>query len=90
MFISKVFILCVLICTTLAAEQNDSCLPNQNTLHDSVDDYPVRIPRQVLKQLTDTLGNSTGLFKVWQYAFKLTKDELLKEKVRVTSVRICT
>ena len=90
MFISKVFILCALICATLAAEQNDSCSPNQNTLSDSVDDYPVRIPSQVLKQLTKISDNSKGLFKVWQYASKLTKDELLKEKVRVTYVCICT
>ena len=90
MFIYDLFILCVLTCATLAAEQNDSCSPNQNTLSDSVGDYPVRIPRQVLEQLTNTLTNSKGLHKVWNYASILTKDELLKEKVRVTSVRICT
>ena len=35
MSIFKVFILCALICAILAAEQNDSCSPNQNSLADT-------------------------------------------------------
>ena len=77
MFICKVFLLCALICATLAAEQNDSCTPNQNSLADS----SVRMPVQVLEKLKDF----KGLHNLWINAMSLRKDELLKKEVRVTS-----
>ena len=84
MSICKVFLLCALICATLAAEQNDSCSPHQNSLAD----YSVRIPVQVLEELKDITYKSKGLIKLWTNAYSLTKDELLKEEVRITSEHI--
>ena len=84
MSICKVFTLCALICATLAAEQNDSCSHNQNSLAD----YSVMIPVQVLKQLINITDKSKGLYKLWEYANKLAKDEILKEEVRITSEHI--
>ena len=84
MSICKVFTLCALICATLAVEQNDSCSPHQNSLAD----YSVRIPVQVLEKLKDITDKSKGLYKLWNYAKNLTKDELLKEEVRITSEHI--
>ena len=84
MSIFKVFILCALICATLTAEQNDSCSPNQNSLAD----YSVLIPVQVLDQLIDITKDSKGLHQLWKHALSLTKDGILKEEVRVTSVHV--
>ena len=84
MSIFKVFILCALICATLAAEQNDSCSPNQNSLAD----YSVIIPVQVLDQLINIKKDSKGLFQLWKHALRLTEDGILKEEVRVTSVHV--
>ena len=54
----------------------------------SADDYPVKIPWQVLKRLLDILRKSKGLFQLWTNAFHLTKDTLLKDEVIFTSVHI--
>ena len=84
MSLFKIFTLCVLICATLAAEQDDSCSVNQKTS----DDNTVMMPKQVLDQLRDIGGKSNGLFTLWKYASKLIKDKRLKDKVRVTSVDV--
>ena len=84
MSICKVFTLCGLICATLAAEQNDSCSPHQNSLADN----SVRIPVQVLEKLKDIADKSKGLFELWRNAMNLMKDELLKKEVRITSEHI--
>ena len=84
MSIFKVFTLCVLICATLAAEQDGSSSANQNIQ----DDNTVMIPEQVLRQLTDIGHRSKGLFKLWGNAFHQIDDDLLKNKVTVTSVHV--
>ena len=84
MSICKVFTLCALICATLAAKQNDSCSPHQNSLVDN----SVRIPVQVLEKLKDITDKSKRLIGLWTNAYSLAKDEILKEEVRITSEHI--
>ena len=84
MSICKVFTLCALICAILAAEQNDSCSPHQNSLAD----YSVRIPVQVLEKLINITDKSKGLLELWKNAYSLAKDEISKEEVRITSEHI--
>ena len=76
-----IVIVCTMICVTclVAAEHDDS---------GSADDYPVKIPWQVLKKLLDISHRSKGLFQLWKNAFHLTKDVFFKDKVIFTSVCI--
>ena len=85
-------IVCTMICVTclLAAEDEGSGSANQSTLNISAVDYPVTIPWQVLKQLLDISDKSNGLYTLWINAISLTKDRLLKDKVRPISVYVCT
>lgn len=85
-----------IVCTTiyvtclLAAEDEGSGAADQSILNISAVDYPVTIPWQVLKQLLDISDKSNGLFPLWSNAISLTKDRLLKDKVRPISVNVCT
>ena len=81
MFILKCALILFATCL-LAAGEDGSGSSDQKTLIISLVDHPVTLPVQVLKQLTDTTVNSTGLFALWKNAFNLAKVTTLKKKVR--------
>ena len=71
------------------SEQADSGSVDQITLNASVDDYLVTLPMQVMKELVVPLDNSKGLYLLWRNAQYLTKNQLLKDEVSITSVHAC-
>ena len=87
MFVFKVSTLFALIYTSfsLPAEQAGSgstVLRDGDLNYDSVVDYPVTVPKKVLKELLDISDKSKGLLLLWRNSFYLTKDSLLKAEVR--------
>ena len=85
MLVLKTFMLYAVMYIT-CSEQARSDSVDQGTLNASVADYPVILPVQVLKKLVDISDKSKGLHKLWRNALYLTKDSLMEDEVRVTSV----
>ena len=52
--------------------------------------FSATLPVQVLKELVEISDNSKGLYSLWKNAKFLTKDELLKDEVRVASMHECS
>ena len=68
-------------------QASGAALPIQSdSINESVVDYPVTLPVQVLRKLVDISDTSKGLFSLWNISMYLTKEKLMKDEVRIKHV----